>query len=71
MKMKDAVTLSLLTKLGIQDIDVMFGKSRMKWHDHVERSTGWITHTKVRRRRHQVGQMDSTYTSGLDKNLDQ
>ena len=35
---------SLLTKLGIQDLDVVLRTSRMRWfgHVHVERSTGWI-----------------------------
>ena len=33
---------SLLTKLGIQDLDVVLRTSRMRWFGHVERSTGWI-----------------------------
>ena len=33
---------SLLTKLGNQDLDVVLGISRMRWFEHVERSTGWI-----------------------------
>ena len=28
----------LLTKLGIQDYDVVLGTSRMRWFGHVERS---------------------------------
>ena len=32
---------SLLTKLGIQDLDVV--RSRMRWFGHVERSTCWIS----------------------------
>ena len=33
---------SLLTKLGIQDLDVVLRTSRMRCFGHVERSTGWI-----------------------------
>ena len=33
---------ALLTKLGIQDLDVVLCTSRMRWFEHVERSTGWI-----------------------------
>ena len=33
---------SLLTKLGIQDLDEVLHTSRMRWFGHVERSTGWI-----------------------------
>ena len=33
---------SLLTKLDIQDLDVVLRTSRMRWFGHVERSTGWI-----------------------------
>ena len=40
---KDKVSSdSLLTKLGIQDLDVVLRTSRMRWFGHVERSTGWI-----------------------------
>ena len=44
MKAKDEVSSdSLLTKLGIQDLDVVLRTSRMRWFGHVERSTGWIS----------------------------
>ena len=33
---------SLLSKLGIQNLDVVLSTSRMRWFGHVERSTGWI-----------------------------
>ena len=35
---------SLLTKLGIKDLNVVLCTSRMRWfgHVHVDRSTGWI-----------------------------
>ena len=33
---------SLLSKLGIQDLDMVLRTSRMRWFGHVERSTGWI-----------------------------
>ena len=33
---------SLLSKLGLQDIDVVLRSSRMRWYGHVERSKGWI-----------------------------
>ena len=38
---------SLLSKLGIQDLDVVLRTSRMRWFGYVERSTGWIA--KVRK----------------------
>ena len=39
-KAKDEVSLdSLLTKLGIQDSDVVLRTGRMRWFGHVERST--------------------------------
>ena len=34
---------SLLSKLGLQDIDVVLRSSRMRWYGHVERSEGWIS----------------------------
>ena len=44
VKAKDEVSSdSLLTKLGIQDLDVVLHTSRMRWFGHVERSTGWIS----------------------------
>ena len=43
VKAKDEVSLdSLLTKLGIQDLDVVLCTGRMRWFGHVEGSTGWI-----------------------------
>ena len=33
---------SLLTKLGIQDLDVVLCTSRMRWIGHVKPCTGWI-----------------------------
>ena len=43
VRAKDEVSSdSLLTKLGIQDLDVVLRTSRMRWFGHVERSTGWI-----------------------------
>ena len=43
VRAKDEVSSdSLLTKLGIQDLDVVLHTSRMRWFGHVERSTGWI-----------------------------
>ena len=48
VKAKDEVSSdSLLSKLDIQDLDMVLRTSRMKWFGHVERSTGWIA--KVRR----------------------
>ena len=44
VKAKDEVNSDpLLTKLGIQDLDVVLRPSRMRWFGHVERSTGWIS----------------------------
>ena len=44
---KDEVSSdSLLTKLGIQDLDVVLRTSRMRWFGHVERSTGWIAEVR-------------------------
>ena len=43
VKAKDEVSSdSLLTKLGIQDLDVVLRTSRMRRFGHVERSTVWI-----------------------------
>ena len=42
VRAKDQVSSdSLLTKLGIQDLDVALRTSRMRWFGHVECSTGW------------------------------
>ena len=47
VRAKDEVSSdSLLTKLGIQDLDVVLRTSRMRWFGHVERSTGWITEVR-------------------------
>ena len=44
VKAKDEVSSdSLLTKLGIQGLDVVLCTGRMRWFGHVERSTGWIS----------------------------
>ena len=44
---KDEVSSdSLLTKLGIQDLDVVLRTGRMRWFEHVERSTGWISEVR-------------------------
>ena len=37
---------SLLSKLGIQDVEVVLRKSRMRWFRHVERSVGWISQVR-------------------------
>ena len=43
VKAKDEVSSdSLLSKLGIQDLDMVLRTSRMRWFGHVVRSTGWI-----------------------------
>ena len=43
VRAKDEISSdSLLTKLGIQDLDVVLCTSRMRWFGHVEHSTGWI-----------------------------
>ena len=47
VKAKDEVSSdSLLTKLGIQDLDVVPCTSRMRWFGHVEGSTGWISEVR-------------------------
>ena len=47
VRAKDEVSSdSLLTKLGIQDLDVVLRTSRMRWFGHVERSTGWIAEVR-------------------------
>ena len=47
VKAKDDVSSdSLLTKLGIQDLDVVLRTGRMRWFGHVERSTGWISEVR-------------------------
>ena len=48
VKAKDEVSSdSLLSKLGIQDLNMVLFTSRMRWFGHVERSKGWIA--KVRK----------------------
>ena len=48
VKAKDEVSSdSLLSMLGIQDLDVVLRTSRMRWFGHIERNTGWIA--KVRK----------------------
>ena len=37
---------SLLSKLGLQNIDVVLRSSRMRWYGHVERSKGWIAQVR-------------------------
>ena len=37
---------SLLTKLGIQDLDVVLHTSRMRWSGHVECRTRWIAEVR-------------------------
>ena len=47
VRAKDEVSSdSLLTKLGIQDFDVVLRTSRMRWFGHAERSTGWIAEVR-------------------------
>ena len=47
VKAKDEVSSdSLLTKLGIQDLDVVLRTGRMRWFGHIERSTGWISEVR-------------------------
>ena len=49
VRAKDEVSSdSLLTKLGIQDLDVVLRTSRMRWFGHVERSTGWTAEVRKR-----------------------
>ena len=37
---------SLLTRLGIQDLNVVLRTGRMRWFGHVECSTGWISEVR-------------------------
>ena len=47
VKAKDEVSLdSILTKLGIQDLDVLLCINRMRWFGNVERSIGWIAEVR-------------------------
>ena len=47
VKAKDEVSSdSLLTKLGIQDLDVVLCTGRMRWFGHVEHSSGWISEVR-------------------------
>ena len=47
VRAKDEVSSdSLLTKLGIQDLDVVLRTSRMRWFGHVERITVWIAEVR-------------------------
>ena len=57
VRAKDEVSSdSLLTKLGIQDLDVVLRTSRMRWFGHVERSTGWIASWMWLHRKDMAGQ---------------
>ena len=48
VKAKDEVSSdTLISKLGIQDLDMVLRTSRVRWFGYVERSTGWIA--KVRK----------------------
>ena len=47
VKAKDEVSSDfLLTKFGIQDLDVVLRTSRMRWFGHAQRSTGWISEVR-------------------------
>ena len=47
VKAKDEVSSdSLLTKLGIHDLDLVLCTIRMRWFGHVERSTGRISEVR-------------------------
>ena len=47
VRAKDEISSdSLLTKLGIQGLDVVLRTSRMRWFGHVEHSTGWIAEVR-------------------------
>ena len=37
---------SLLTKLGIQDLDVVLRTSSMRWFGHIERSKAWTAEVR-------------------------
>ena len=37
---------SLLSKLGIRDVEVVLRTSRMRWLGHVELSVGWISQVR-------------------------
>ena len=37
---------SLLSKLGLQDIDVVLRSSKMRWYGHVERIKGFISQVR-------------------------
>ena len=38
---------SFLSKLGLQDIDVVLRSSRMRWYGHLECSNGWIAQVRT------------------------
>ena len=46
LKMQFVKKPLFLTKLGIQDLDVVLRTGRMRWFGHVERSTGWISEVR-------------------------
>ena len=37
---------SLLSKLGIRNVEVVLRTSRMRWFGHVERNVGWIVQVR-------------------------
>ena len=47
VKVNDKVSSdSILSKLGLQDIETILRTNRLRWFGHVERSTGWINHVR-------------------------
>ena len=40
---------SILSKLGLQDIETILKTYRLRWIGHVERSIGWINHVEKTR----------------------
>ena len=37
---------SILSKLGLQDLETILRTNRLRWFGHVERSAGWINHVR-------------------------
>ena len=47
VKVNDKSSLdSILSKLGLQDIETLLRTNRLRWFGHVERNTGWINHVR-------------------------
>ena len=75
VKLNDKVSSgSILSKLGLQDIETIVRTNRLRWFGHVERSAGWINHVRnleVQSQQKRPGRPKLTWNDGVmrDKQL--